>query len=706
MPLTTVAVTGTIGKAIGSTHTSGVIRFQLDRFDVDTSDGQVITADANDANVSASGEISINLWPNDRGAFASRYNVYHLGETASGDFTNFLGKISIPESGAPHDFDDLLASGEPTPEAVYIGIITQEQYDDALAAVADAEAAQAAAEAAQAAAEADADRTETNALSVVDRAYFAEVSDLKSDNGVIIDYSGGSAQFTVAEDDYITAGGFRYQVAAPGASDEHLTTAGGVKLYRVDRQVIEVLVGSGGDYSNITDALSFLSNQQRSHESGGVSALIQLVSGFTMNEQIIVDDGIDLSWITITSVDAEVSITRSAITQSTTSLGGGFASIGAYKAAFMGGGGARMPRLGCKMRMDTSGTADDQSGIFLTHGAFMEVLPGCGIDDTVANGAHLMYGAKLVAPLSEWDGNGTNTSGDAKGAIRADWQSTVSAQEAVVTNQGVSGIIILGASTASVRDATITTCGEDGLEVGGCSIVHARGVDISGCSRHALFAGEGCAVRLIQSSLTDSLNGIWAELGARVNSASGTVITGHTNYGVRANSGAQVVLSSATISASLRPTYCDGAEIQLISSSATGGSDDLYVDNGGIIHLNGVITTSSGNTLANNIADSNVSAFNTPAGTERSMIYGRGGRSQSRGGASIASGNTSVTVTHNIDSNFGLLPEEISVIPADADAAALDWYVTNVTSTTFDIVCLAAPSGQADFEWNARKILI
>ena len=38
---------------------------------------------------------------------------------------------------------------------------------------------------------------------------------------------------TVAEGDIVEAEGFRYEVAASGASDCHLSTAGGVKLYAV-----------------------------------------------------------------------------------------------------------------------------------------------------------------------------------------------------------------------------------------------------------------------------------------------------------------------------------------------------------------------------------------------------------------------------------------------------------------------------------------
>lgn len=47
----------------------------------------------------------------------------------------------------------------------------------------------------------------------------------------ILDYSAGTGKTAVATSQIVKAGGFRYQVAASGASDHHITTAGGVKLY-------------------------------------------------------------------------------------------------------------------------------------------------------------------------------------------------------------------------------------------------------------------------------------------------------------------------------------------------------------------------------------------------------------------------------------------------------------------------------------------
>ncbi|WCE67988.1 hypothetical protein PL335_06475 [Sulfitobacter faviae] len=80
-------------------------------------------------------------------------------------------------------------------------------------------------------AQAAADSAAINAGSVIDRAWFPTVSSLTGDNNSIIGYAGAGAQFTVADGDLIEAGGFRYQVAAEGATDPGLIeTAGGVKL--------------------------------------------------------------------------------------------------------------------------------------------------------------------------------------------------------------------------------------------------------------------------------------------------------------------------------------------------------------------------------------------------------------------------------------------------------------------------------------------
>lgn len=99
----------------------------------------------------------------------------------------------------------------------------------------------AAASAAQSATDADADRIAAqnardaaeafaaaagSASGLLDR---ATVAALIADN--VFSYTAGSGKTLVAASNVITAQGFRYEVAASGETNQHLTTAGGVKLY-------------------------------------------------------------------------------------------------------------------------------------------------------------------------------------------------------------------------------------------------------------------------------------------------------------------------------------------------------------------------------------------------------------------------------------------------------------------------------------------
>ncbi|TGP50313.1 hypothetical protein EN873_24380 [bacterium M00.F.Ca.ET.230.01.1.1] len=58
---------------------------------------------------------------------------------------------------------------------------------------------------------------------------FATVASLLADS--VLSYTAGGGHVVVGSGDIIQAQGFRYQVAASGAADHNLTTAGGVKLY-------------------------------------------------------------------------------------------------------------------------------------------------------------------------------------------------------------------------------------------------------------------------------------------------------------------------------------------------------------------------------------------------------------------------------------------------------------------------------------------
>lgn len=77
---------------------------------------------------------------------------------------------------------------------------------------------------------------------------------------------------------------------------------------------VTVTVGSGGDYSTVDEAIEYLKTLLPGYKNGGFKAEISLLTGFVWTEQLAFKNGVDLSWIEITSVDATVTVDGSEIT--------------------------------------------------------------------------------------------------------------------------------------------------------------------------------------------------------------------------------------------------------------------------------------------------------------------------------------------------------------------------------------------------------
>ena len=132
-----------------------------------------------------------------------------------------------------------------------------------------------------------------------------------------------------------------------------------------------VTVGPGGQYTTINAALIAITQAYTTVKFPGVSVTIQLLTGFVMAEQVLIK-GLNLGWITITSVAATVSITRSALTTD-------FSTLYTLYPTFGVTGGGCLPNIGCLFVMDTSGDATNRIGIFLENASRCTVLANCGI---------------------------------------------------------------------------------------------------------------------------------------------------------------------------------------------------------------------------------------------------------------------------------------------------------------------------------------
>ncbi len=162
---------------------------------------------------------------------------------------------------------------------------------------------------------------------------------------------------------------------------------------------ITVTVGSGGDFPTINAALAHVvSTYYPIYLSTGTvpRVTIQLLSGFVMNKQVLVES-LNLSWITITGVDAETVINRSALT---TNWGIGYPAFGVMNGGFL-------PIIGQLFNMDTSGTASNRHGILAFSNSRAIVLNGCGVKNAGSYGIYAVRSSTINAHSADASGAGT-----------------------------------------------------------------------------------------------------------------------------------------------------------------------------------------------------------------------------------------------------------------------------------------------------------
>ncbi|OQY25511.1 MAG: hypothetical protein B6244_14945 [Candidatus Cloacimonetes bacterium 4572_55] len=165
-----------------------------------------------------------------------------------------------------------------------------------------------------------------------------------------------------------------------------------------------VTVGSGGGYATINDALAYLSKYAPVYKAAGVTATINLLTGFVMAEQVLVR-GLDLGWITITGVDAETTITHTALTTDFSSADYGFEAYPAFGVSRSG----VLPRIGQMFRFSTAGVGGNKHGIMAVGaGSNTDVLSGCGVADAGTHGIYAYRGSTINAEAADASGAGTS----------------------------------------------------------------------------------------------------------------------------------------------------------------------------------------------------------------------------------------------------------------------------------------------------------
>lgn len=396
-----------------------------------------------------------------------------------------------------------------------------------------------------------------------------------------------------------------------------------------------VTVGGAGDFSTINAALAFLTRIRPAYKSGGFSATISLLSGFVMAEQVLVR-GIDLSWITITSVDAEVTITRSALSTWSGVQGDTCAP------AFGADRGGILPTIGALFVMDVSGSSAGCVGLFVTNRSGVTVLEHCGVKNAGGKGAWinrkssaLLHEAIFtgagniglhVSRQSDVDAGSIDVSGAASHGVMIERSCTVDAANALdAANCGGDAVRVINNSKLMCNSADLTNAGGSGAHVQNCSQLMATQATATGAGAAALFVEGSCQV---QAQLFDG-SGATGN-GAEIRNSS-TVTATSANFSNAGGSG--VIVDAAFFNGN--SLNCSGAAgtnglaasnaavVNFVIGNARKGvsnnAADVSITNGAIV--NGQNLT-GGTAIRQNMLDSRGVIFNNlaPMAPHRGLV--------------------------------------------------------------------------------------
>ena len=184
-----------------------------------------------------------------------------------------------------------------------------------------------------------------------------------------------------------------------------------------------------------------------------------------MAEQVLVR-GLNLGWITITGVDAETTITHTALTTNFTLADYGFTSYPAFGASK----GGVLPRINqlFNMNLGVSGAASSKHGVMtIGAGSSANIVANKGVRFAGTHGIYANVGSTI---------NATSANASSAGAygIYAASASTINAQSANASSAGAYGIYANAGSTINAQSANTSSAGERGIFANMCSWINAR----------------------------------------------------------------------------------------------------------------------------------------------------------------------------------------------------------------------------------------
>lgn len=367
------------------------------------------------------------------------------------------------------------------------------------------------------------------------------------------------------------------------------------RVYLDNRNSFTLTVGAGGNYSTLNAALRGAARMRPVQGAGLSQCVIQLRSGFVLEEQVLLTDGSDLSWIKIISVDAEVTIDPAFIN---TYLSPADDSIPAFGAI----NNSKLPVIGCLFAYASNLTSKDGVAVMKSSQVLFE--PGAGVL-RARRGLLIFYGSKAVCyPL------GLTQGGDGTGAGLATGVNFSYAR--------LRGLHAAYGSTGSLGRSKLHHCdGDFGSYVIWGSTVDLYQSDASYCVNGTAFhARDGGVLNCRESNGARSKRGFHALHNGRINARSR--ITGPTMIWI--GEGAQYCSEYGVLA-----SYNSHVEAAELNASYCGGSAAISAsDSSGISFVDGVARSCANRSVWSQGA-SNVSAVRADVGASKIGLEAKGG---------------------------------------------------------------------------------
>ncbi len=328
-----------------------------------------------------------------------------------------------------------------------------------------------------------------------------------------------------------------------------------IQKFNLD-ELVTATVGPSGDFDTINEALEALAEYRAIFNGYG---LIILNPGFVMNEQVLVRY-VDMSWITITGIDAETNISRTALTEELTLAFYGHSTKPAF-GAILGGA---LPKIDQQFYMDETGDGERATGVVVCGpGSRVEFLRGNGIRNAGRDGLRVDRGG--CAKVEQCNFTDATEIG-----IYAHRACIINADEANVSGAGVHGFYATKGAIINAADGIANDCGQDGVYALRSSKINFSGGTANDCGRYGLYAGAGSIISASEVIATGAGSaGAYATAGGQIE-ASGADLSGAGVYGIRANNGARIAAVNTNAQMGAEPA-----------------TTDIRVDDGSIITING-----------------------------------------------------------------------------------------------------------------------